>query len=59
MLARLLNERYPQEYLWTLERNLDSLPDLSYYSDRHHSSLYDISTGSTFTLEVREGPIIS
>ena len=45
-----------QEYLWTLERNLDSLPDLTYYgSDRHHSSMYDISAGSGFTLEVPSG----
>ena len=43
-----------QEYLWTLERNLDSspFPDSSYsLHNPRHSSMYDIS-GNSFTLEV-------
>ena len=43
-----------QEYLWTLERNLDSspFPDSTYnIHNPRHSSMYDIS-GNNFTLEV-------
>merc|ERR1719312_2316861 len=43
-----------QEYLWTLERNLDSspMPDITYTTPQaRHSSMYDISANN-LTLEV-------